>query len=250
MLQELRGRVGQCVERSNLVESCGEKRRDVLSQLALVERARDGMFELMGMHTPVMRAAFERDLADVKLFRQVAGDSEIHARQQHHHFHILSWLRETRGDGRVVVKLLYRASRDGWEASDFHSRCDNQGATITFIKCTGGNVFGGYADASWTSSNTHVRCPKAFLFSLRRPGGEEVPIKLPVADAEHAMYCSTSFGPSFGKEDIWVQNNANATATNNINITSYTLPPDRSNHFLAGASFQVLEIEVYGVIVR
>jgi hypothetical protein len=50
---------------------------------------------------------------------------------------------------QVKLELLYRASRDGWQGQDFHSRCDNKGATVTVIECTGGFVFGGYADVSW-----------------------------------------------------------------------------------------------------
>ena len=30
-------------------------------------------------------------------------------------------------------KLLYRASRDGWGASDLHRMCDGKGATVTVI---------------------------------------------------------------------------------------------------------------------
>ena len=29
--------------------------------------------------------------------------------------------------------LIYKGSKDGYEAKDFHSKCDNQGETITFI---------------------------------------------------------------------------------------------------------------------
>ena len=50
------------------------------------------------------------------------------------------------------LQLLYRASRDGWEGKHFHSKCDNKGPTLTVIKCTGGYVFGGYANAAWTSN--------------------------------------------------------------------------------------------------
>ena len=50
------------------------------------------------------------------------------------------------------LTLLYRASRDGWISSDFHSKCDYKGPTLTVIKCTGGYVFGGYANAAWTSN--------------------------------------------------------------------------------------------------
>ncbi len=31
------------------------------------------------------------------------------------------------------LSLLYRGSRDGWLAIDFHSRCDIKGATLTLI---------------------------------------------------------------------------------------------------------------------
>ena len=45
-------------------------------------------------------------------------------------------------------KLLYRASRDGWAASNFHSCCDSKGPTVTVVK-SGNYIFGGYTDQSW-----------------------------------------------------------------------------------------------------
>ena len=66
-------------------------------------------------------------------------------------------------------KLLYRASRDGWDACDFHRCCDSKGATITVVKCTEGNVFGGYTSKSWASPAicTAVTDNDTFLFSLK-----------------------------------------------------------------------------------
>ena len=32
------------------------------------------------------------------------------------------------------LKLIYRGSRDGFKAIDFHTKCDNQGPTISIIK--------------------------------------------------------------------------------------------------------------------
>jgi hypothetical protein len=55
MLREMRARVRHVVERSSLIESCAEHRRDIISRQRAVERARDGMFELMGVHTPEER---------------------------------------------------------------------------------------------------------------------------------------------------------------------------------------------------
>ena len=53
-----------------------------------------------------------------------------------------SWMEETR------FALLFRASRDGWAAADFHSCCDERGPTVTVVK-SGDYIFGGYADKSW-----------------------------------------------------------------------------------------------------
>ena len=47
-------------------------------------------------------------------------------------------------------RLLFRASRDVFAASAFHSKCDNKGPTITVVKI-GGNIFGGFTENAWTS---------------------------------------------------------------------------------------------------
>ena len=48
-------------------------------------------------------------------------------------------------------KLLYRGTRDGFRASDFHQKCDNKGETVVVIN-SNGNLFGGYTPNSWKSS--------------------------------------------------------------------------------------------------
>jgi hypothetical protein len=42
---------------------------------------------------------------------------------------ILGWLGK-----QANLELVYRASRDGWRTTDFHSKYDKQGATVTVIK--------------------------------------------------------------------------------------------------------------------
>ncbi len=51
------------------------------------------------------------------------------------------------GDKLFSTKLLYRGSRDGWMAKDFHSRCDRKGPTITFFKIKNGDCIGGFTSA-------------------------------------------------------------------------------------------------------
>ena len=47
-------------------------------------------------------------------------------------------------------QLLMRASRDGFQAQTFHSKCDNKGPTVTIVK-SGNNIFGGFTETSWSS---------------------------------------------------------------------------------------------------
>ena len=60
---------------------------------------------------------------------------------------------KTRGQ---KATLLYRASEHGFKASDFHSKCDNKGKTISLIQDTNDNVFGGYTSQSWTSKGKYT----------------------------------------------------------------------------------------------
>ena len=47
----------------------------------------------------------------------------------------------------------WRASRDGFAAATFHSKCDNKGPTVTIVK-SGNNIFGGFTEVSWASKLT------------------------------------------------------------------------------------------------
>ena len=64
---------------------------------------------------------------------------------------LMNWLKETGAITDITMtghKLLYRASRDGWAASNFHSCCDNKGPTVTVVK-SGNYIFGGYTEQEW-----------------------------------------------------------------------------------------------------
>jgi len=105
------------------------------------------------------------------------SDSVILSQQQESR--ICSWVAAQK-EHPVKLQLLYRASRDGWKGWDFHSRCDNKGATITVIKRAHqggkvlGKVFGGYADIAWNSNVGERRDPNAFMFSMGVESTERV----------------------------------------------------------------------------
>jgi len=164
---------------------------------------------------------------------------------------VLSWLDTV---AAKKLELLYCSSKNGWGASDLHSRCDNKGPTVTVIKCTDGYVFGGFMSSSMASTGKWTKCADAFIFSLHRPGSVG-PVKLAL-QAEHAGYamidhasCLTHFGLS----DIVVLDGANSTFPNSTTLRSYALPPGHApvdaNTFFTGAKdFQAAEIEVFRVL--
>ena len=61
---------------------------------------------------------------------------------------LIDWLKETLTSANHDYVLLYRASRNGWAAANFHSCCDNKGPTVTVVK-SGNYIFGGYTEEQW-----------------------------------------------------------------------------------------------------
>ena len=61
---------------------------------------------------------------------------------------LVDWLKDTLESASDDYALLYRASRNGWNASNFHSCCDSKGPTVTVIK-SGDRIFGGYTEEQW-----------------------------------------------------------------------------------------------------
>ena len=99
--------------------------------------------------------------------------------------------------GYKNMELLYRGTRDGSGANIFHNKCDNQGPTICLCKNEKGNIFGGYASISWTSSTGYKSANGCFLFSLTNIYGTE-PTKFPNSNQNNAVYHNSSYGPVFG----------------------------------------------------
>ena len=72
------------------------------------------------------------------------------------------------GNRLFETYLLYRASRDGCDPIDFHSRCDGKGPTLSLIRTEEHNCIGGFTNAKWSSPNKteFKKDESAFLFNL------------------------------------------------------------------------------------
>jgi len=73
-------------------------------------------------------------------------ESEILTNEKHRSV-LKGWLPSQEGKS---WRLLFRASRDGFAAENFHSKCDKIKPTVTIVKSKN-NIFGGFTERSWTS---------------------------------------------------------------------------------------------------
>jgi len=148
------------------------------------------------------------------------------------------------------LDLVYKGSKDGFQAQTFHQKCDNRSPTITFIKSQiYGRIFGGYTEQTWNHIANYKKDEKAFLFSLTH--NEKYPVALP----DNAISCSndrTAFG---GGHDIYICDNSNTQACSGTGFphsykcSKFTTQTEESKAYLAGSyNFKVEEIEVYQIV--
>jgi hypothetical protein len=149
--------------------------------------------------------------------------------------------------------LLWRGSRDGFGAGDFHKRCDGHANTLVVILDTKGNIFGGFTPAKWESSmfgkDKADPSLKRFLFTLKNP--HNVPARrfaLKAENEDEAIFCYSVYGPHF--IDILVFDNCNANTDSwtelGLNYTNGTRL-DGKTVFTGSEQFQVKEIEVFEI---
>ena len=150
--------------------------------------------------------------------------------------------------------LLYRGSRDGFGASDFHSHCDNKPNTLIIVKSENGNIFGGFTSIQWKSSETPSweYDKKAFIFSLLNKENRPLIFEHSSSD-KNSIGSHSKYGPVFGLgNDICISDNSITNTTSHSNLgATYTHPEfpfdsEKAKTILAGSIyFKVQEIEVF-----
>lgn len=135
--------------------------------------------------------------------------------------------------------LLFRASRNGFTSSDFHSYCDGKNNTVTFVETLDGRRFGGFTDAQWDQSSSWKTGSNGFLFSL---DNKEIYYN---KNSSYNIYGHSSYGPYFGSgADFYISNNCNTNQSGESSGQSYDT--NGKKHALSGSSnFFVKDYEVY-----
>ena len=148
--------------------------------------------------------------------------------------------------------LLYRGSRDGFKARDFHYHCDNKPNTLTIVQSTSGNIFGGFTSAQWKSNHSWQFDNRAFIYSIVNK--ENRPLFFEHSSThKNSIFSDLGYGPVFGYGcELVIFNNSNTNTNSYSDLgKSYTHPEypygsDKAKTILAGTHhFQVEEIEVF-----
>mmetsp|Transcript_23722 Transcript_23722/g.20609 ORF Transcript_23722/g.20609 Transcript_23722/m.20609 type:complete len:297 (+) Transcript_23722:394-1284(+) len=93
-----------------------------------------------------------------------------------------------------TVNLQYRASQHGYNAKDFHQRCDGKGPTLTLVRASTGRTFGAYTDQEWASDDKYKSSSKSFLFSIDL----EEKYELKPGHEQYSSRSAYNLGPCFG----------------------------------------------------
>jgi hypothetical protein len=147
--------------------------------------------------------------------------------------------------------LLYRGSRDGFRASNFHSKCDGHSNTVTVILTTKGFIFGGFTPIAWDSSSSYKAdtSQQSFLFSVKNARNSD-PRSFPLVNSSSAIYCGSSYGPTFGSHSLYVADGCNEKANSSTNLGSGYRNDTGLNGtevFTGEYNFQVKEMEVFSI---
>ena len=140
------------------------------------------------------------------------------------------------------AKLLYRASRDG-DTSQFHSKCDGRQNTVTFVKANNGRKFGGFANQAFNTSNSWIKDPNCFVFSLNYHECYYY------NNNGNMIYGSSSYGPLWGSgNDLYLASSCRSNNTSSTNDGSFDYK-GRVHALSGGKNFQVVDYETYELIL-
>ena len=153
---------------------------------------------------------------------------------------IESAIKKTLGKKVKFYNLIYRGSRNGFRAEDFHEKCDGKKNTIDVVQARNGRRFGGFTEAKWDKSNGYKSSSTGFLFSL---DNKEVYYN---KKNEYDIYCYSDKGPTFGGgHDLFIDDNCNKD-NESFDNSNHSYDTYGKKYALAGTKyFYVEEYEVY-----
>ena len=140
------------------------------------------------------------------------------------------------------LQLVYKASRDGWRARDFHERCDGKGAAVVVVKAAG-KTFGAYNPKGWAGLGENRPSVAAFLFAgekssltkLRKLGGGGLAV---CKDDKNNGIC-------FGPDSLIIPLDGSKTARSKLGAYYECLPDGSKSLFGSSNEVSLSELLIY-----
>ena len=141
---------------------------------------------------------------------------------------------------KKILILLYKATRDGSLAKDFHNKVDNIGPLLIIIETTKNQIFGAFTSIAWSSKNDFVEDSEAFLFC----NNNKYNVSIKILACNHLK----NFGPFFGEKALVITDNCLNNKDNFTDCEDQTYNFDNNTNLLneeKNSYFQVKDYEVY-----
>ncbi len=145
-------------------------------------------------------------------------------------------------------KLIYKASKNGWNASTFHNLCDNKGPTITIATLQDGRFIGAYSPVNWGKANyVYINNKNSFLFDNEQ--------KYTIDEFNlyaYAIYQNPNYGPTFGAgHDFltlipWSQQTLSTYSYMYLNNNKGPLGVNRYSNNI----YQLRDLEVFSITIQ
>ena len=157
----------------------------------------------------------------------------------------------------IRLILIYRGSRDGDMAKNFHTKCDLIGPNITLIRTKKGYIFGGFTIKSWKhlykdikkdndEYGTEYKDKECFCFSvdLQKIYRNEKP-------NENVIFCNNKYGAIFcGFFKVFDEYSKNGGICGKIKDNCFG-GQEKDYEFNGGEEiFDIDEIEVFQITFR
>ncbi|XP_051143396.1 uncharacterized protein LOC127259824 [Andrographis paniculata] len=104
------------------------------------------------------------------------------------------------------LKCCYKATIDGFSATNFHARCDFKGPCVVVAYTTDSFKFGAFNPEGYRSTDDYFDTFDAFLFYWKNPNNcDELPVILPkVGGSGAALFDYARGGPQFGPDGLLI----------------------------------------------
>ena len=151
-------------------------------------------------------------------------------------------------NNRIELNRLYSGKIDGFDGSTFHSKCDNNGATISLIiNKYSDAIFGGYTSIPWSSDNGNHIDSKAFLFQVKP--NQKIILQKFIGQITSVIHMKNNLC-GYGGTDLFIRTKCNVNSHGGVcspNVYAFNTPTDLVGSVIGYQGFKVKNIEIFKV---